>query len=59
MFEISNGAKYNTSFHNKETPQGKGVSFDIIFTRQHVRDKNVNREESFCEKYKKLYFNTL
>lgn len=41
-FVATHGAKYNTSFPNKETPQGKGVSFDFILKRLHVRHKNMN-----------------
>lgn len=41
-FVATHGVKHNTSFHNKETPQGKGVSFDFILKTLHERDKNMN-----------------
>lgn len=39
---VTHGVKYNTSFYNKETPQGSGVSLDFFLERLHVRDINMN-----------------
>lgn len=41
-FVATQGAKYNTRFHSKETPSWKGVSFHFILKKQHIRDKNMD-----------------
>ena len=39
--ETTNGVKHNTGFYNKETPQGKGFSFDIISKHNLLGNKSM------------------